>query len=341
MSLTTPRPVKPGDRVYVISPSAGLFPFVEQRVRRAKANLEKQGLEVVIADNASKNKGYVSAAIGERISDIHQAFTDEKCSLIIAAIGGNHSNQLISKLDYELIRSNPKYFMGYSDNTVLHMALLTQANLQTVYGPCFLNQFGENPEVLPYTLSHFRSIVMEDSTGSRNIVASEEWTDEVLDWFKNEDETRPRHLQNNIGYHWWREGTAAGWALPGALPSINHVVGTKYFPDPKGAILLIDIPEGHSMHEGQPVAEVDAWLTDLSNTGLLSAINGLIIGRPYKYTPEMVEELNKVVMRIVGDYRYPVLFNVDFGHTDPMISIPVGGNVTLDSKAQVFTLSKK
>ena len=161
MNLITPPPVKKGDVAYIISPSAGIFPFAESRVRRAKENLQKLGVEVKIARHAGDNAGYISSSIDNRVSDIHQAFLDPKCSLIMAAIGGNHSNQLVSKLDYELIRNNPKAFVGYSDNTVLHLAMLTQAKLQTFYGPCFLNQFGEFPSILSYTMDDFRKVILE------------------------------------------------------------------------------------------------------------------------------------------------------------------------------------
>ena len=116
MNPTKPRPIKAGDTAYIISPSAGIFPFAEGRVKRAKQHLEKLGLTVKIAANAAKNSGYVSSSVSDRVHDIHEAFRDDNCSLIMAAIGGNHSNQLIPHFDYELIKSNPKTFIGYSPN---------------------------------------------------------------------------------------------------------------------------------------------------------------------------------------------------------------------------------
>ncbi len=338
MTPTVPPPIKIGDVAYIISPSAGVMPFVQQRVERAISNLSKLGLEVKVAPNAGKNSGYVSASIEDRISDIHTAFLDKKCSLIIASIGGNHSNQLVSKLDYDLIRSNPKTFVGYSDNTVLHLALFTQAQLQTYYGPCFLNQFGEFPEVQEYTLDNFKRIVLEKNYGCL-ITPSDFFTDEILDWFKNEDSTRARNMQKTDGWVWWQEGTASGWALPGAIPSINHVIGSRYMPDANGAILIIDIPEGNSMHEGMSIADVDSWLTDLLNAGVFAKVKGLVIGRPYKYDNEMTSQLKNVVLRITADTTFPILFNVDFGHTDPMFTIPYGSKILIDSTKSIIRFS--
>lgn len=335
MSPIKPKPIKTGDVAYIISPSAGLFPFVKNRVRRAEENLERLGLIVKYASNAGKNSGYVSSSIEDRIHDIHQAFLDKDCSLVMAAIGGDHSNQLINRLDYNLIRNNPKTFVGYSDNTVLHLALLSQSNLQTYYGPCFLNQFGEFPHVLDYTLTDFKKVIGRKDY-VRRIKASDSYTDEILDWFKDEDSKRPRELWHNSGFVWWKAGAASGWALPAAIPSINHVIGTKYMPSTEGAILLIDIPEGSSMHEGLSVANVDAWLTDLENADIFNKIKGLIIGRPYKYTPQQIGELRDVVGRVGRSYSFPILFNADFGHTDPMITIPYGARMRIDSTTNSF-----
>jgi muramoyltetrapeptide carboxypeptidase len=162
LQLQIPPQIKKGDTAFVVSPSAGLIPFVQHRSERATQHLSELGLHVIYADHAKKNSGYVSASIEERAADIHQAFSDPNCSLVIASIGGNHSNQLLDVLDYDLIARNPKVFIGYSDMTVLHYAFATQARLQTYYGPCFLTQFGEFPQVQPYTKESFEKIIFGD-----------------------------------------------------------------------------------------------------------------------------------------------------------------------------------
>lgn len=132
-----------------------------------------------------------------------------------------------------------------------------------------------------------------------------------------------------------------GWALPGAIPSLNHLLGTSFMPQPNGAILMLDIPEGKSIYEGLPIADVDAWITDLYNAGVLAKINGLIIGRPYKYTRNMVKQLKEVILRLTQEYNYPILFNVDFGHTDPMTTIPITYQVELNSDKSTLILKHK
>ncbi len=338
MQLISPPLLKVNDTVYIVSPSAGLFPFAKERVDRATKNLSSLGLNVKIAKNAAKNIGYLSATVKDRVSDIHEAFSDPSCSLVMASIGGNHSNQLLKHLDYDLIMNNPKAFVGYSDNTVLHYALAKKAGLQTYYGPCFLNQFGENPSVLPFTLKHFVSLLFQGEN-EINLKPSPKFTDELLDWFKNEDSMRPRKLYNNVGFDWWKPGVAEGKALPGAIPSLNHIIATQFAPDFSSSVLMLDIPEGNSISEGMPVADVDSWLTDLDNAGLLSQLHGVVVSRPYRYSKEMIVELKNVILRIFENYDVPILFNLDFGHTDPMVTIPIYAKITLDSFKSVAVIS--
>ncbi len=331
MLLQAPPRLKPGDTAYIISPSAGLIPFAPERTRRATNNATDLGLNVKFARHASQNNGYVSGSVEERVADIHEAFSDPTCSLVIASIGGDHCNQLINHLDYELIKANPKIVIGYSDITVLHYAIATQAGIQTYYGPCFLNQFGEFPEILAFTKTNLKQVLFESPT-TINLKASETYTDEVLDWFKNEDSIRPRKQQVNTGLDWWRTGKVDGWAFPATLPSLMHLVGTKFMPPTTGAVFMIDIPEGNTFNEGLPLSSVDAYLTDLDNIGVLQNIAGMIIGRPYKYTQSMIDELKLLVLKITQKYNYPILFNVNIGHVDPILTIPIGSKLYLDSK---------
>ncbi len=325
-------PFKKGDKAHIISPSAGLMPFVKQRVQRAKANLEKLGYQVVIGKSAASNLGYVSAKIDERIEDIHTAFKDKSCSLILCSIGGNHSNQLLSNLNYKLIKDNPKAFCGYSDITVLHLAFLAKTGLQTFYGPTFLNQFGEYPEVLPYTLDHFKRVVMQRQ-GTGVLKSGEKYTDEILDWFTNEDAKRPRKLVRNKGLETWKQGKTEGWCLPFTIPSINHILNTPYMPSRKQAVLFIDIPEGGSMHEGLSISDFDSWFSDLGNSGIFKQTAGIVIGRAYKYSEEMVVELQKIVSERTLSYEFPVIYGIDMGHTDPMTTLPYNAKVVIDTYA--------
>ncbi len=338
--LIIPEKINKGDTVGFISPSAGLAPFAMHRIEKAKKTFEDLGYKVKIAKNALKNSGYVSASIKERIDDIHEMFRDPEVRLVMATIGGNHSNQLIKHLDYELIRSNPKIFLGYSDITVLHFALLSQANLTTYYGPCVMTQFGENPKILEYTLEYFqKAVTNEKFEKDFTVTQSEYWTEEILDWFKKLDLKRARKLKRNSGYQWLIKGSAKGRILGGCIPSINHLAGTKFWPKTKKPIYFIDIPEGERFDQGLSLDKVDSYLADLNNLGVFDSISGLIVGRPFHYSLEEEEGLKKIILKYLGDRKCPTLYNVNIGHTDPIITLPYGAEAEIDSRRNLFRLS--
>lgn len=252
-SLVIPERLCSGDTIGIISPSSGLAGLFPHRTEQGTHMLEEMGFRVVFAAHARDCDGWASSSPESRARDIHEMFADSEVKLILSSIGGNHANQVLKHLDFDLIRKNPKIFVGYSDITVLHYALASRANLRTYYGPCLVSEFGEYPQILPYTKSWFQKVLMDENPAYR-IDPPAEWTDEFLDWFAKEDVGRPRATQAHQGYEWWRTGTANGPIWGGAIPSINHLAGTKYWVDPEGSIFFIDIPEGAP---GQRMAQSD------------------------------------------------------------------------------------
>lgn len=336
MNLTIPKKINKGDIIGIVSPSAGLGAIFPHRIKQAEKKLTKLGFQIKYAKNSLKNNGYVSASAKERASDIHEMFLDKKVKAVITTIGGNHANQILKYLDFKIIKNNPKIFMGYSDITVLHFAFAAQANLRTFYGPCIISEFGEYPEVLPYTLAYFEKTLMK--TGQiGNIPQSKLWTWEFLDWFEKKDQTRARKMNSAQGYEWWQEGTAQGEIFGGCVPSMNHLAGTKYWIDFKDKIMFIDIPDG-SPGEKFPIADLDSFLSDLDNLGIFKNIKGLIIGRPYFYEAEDNKKLKNIIAYYTKDYTYPILFNANIGHASPIITVPLGANVFLDSQKNVFAI---
>jgi len=333
--MIIPAKLKKGDNIGIISPSlggAGIFPH---RYEKAVESLNKIGLNVKPAKNSLKSSGYVSSSIQDRVDDIHEMFSDPSVSAIICSIGGNHSNQLLHYLDYDLIAKNPKPFIGYSDITVLHYALLKFANLQTFYGPCLITQFGEYPNVLDFTLDHFVKALFDREIGT--ITPSKFYTDELLDWTLKLDQSRARTMTINKGYEWANPGYAKGKIIGGCLGSLNHLLGTKYWIDPTNMIFFLDIPESEP-GMGMKIPDVDAYLTDLDNCGVFSVISGLIVGRLYGYTEDEKQLVKSIIRRFIQDKPYPVLFDVDLGHTDPMITIPYMAQVEINSANNSFSI---
>ncbi|MFH1048568.1 MAG: S66 peptidase family protein [Patescibacteria group bacterium] len=327
--LIIPERLRIGDTVGIVCPSAGIAPQAVHRLEQAKIMLEKMGFKVRYGKHIMSQNGlYISGSTKERVADLHNMFLNPSVRMILTGIGGNHSNHLLRFLDYSLIRNNPKIVIGYSDITVLHYAINTQAGLATYYGPCAATQFGEYPEILSYTKEWFeRSCVEKNKKPISIITPSDKWTVEFMDWFKKIDQTRSRALIKNTGYKWLQGGNVHGEALVGCILSINRLAGTKYWINPKGKILFLDI----LISPGEiNEALADAFLTDLKNIGVFDTITGLVIGRLYGYDEEAKKRLYVQIEQLTQK-KYPIVIEFDIGHTDPMVTIRYGQQVELNS----------
>ena len=263
-------------------------------------------------------------------------FLDKEVKAIVCTIGGDHSNQILKYLDFDLIRNHSKIFMGYSDITVLHLAIAKKSNLRTYYGPCIISEFGEYPEILPYTLKYFKK-ALSSVNKIGEIPQSDSWTWEFLDWAEKKDQTRARALIPTKGYEWWRPGKSKGQIFGGCVPAINHLAGTEYWVDLTEKIMFIDIPESEPGKKF-PVALLDSFLADLDNLGVFQTIKGLIIGRPYFYEDGDNVKLKKIIDYYTHDFDYPILFNANIGHVSPIITLPLGAEVLLDSENNKFAI---
>jgi muramoyltetrapeptide carboxypeptidase len=330
--LTKPRRVRPGDTVAVVSPSFGAVGRWPHRVQNATTYLESLGLKVLLMPNASRSDGWISGPPQARVDDLHEAFSDDNVAVVLAGIGGNHSNQLLPLLDYDLIAAHPKVFQGYSDITVLHWAVAKHSGLSTFYGPALVPELGEFPQVLAYTDRYLRSAWF--GAEPINYEPSETWTDELLDWNTQADLTRPRELRNGDGWTTIRQGTVSGPLFGGCLESLCwHVKGSPAWLDLTGAILFLEMSE-----EAPSPAHVDGYLTDLEQLGVFEAASALAFARPYGYTDEDAKVLWDVVARRTEVAGLPVLANVEAGHTDPMITLPLGVRAELDATHKKFRL---
>jgi muramoyltetrapeptide carboxypeptidase LdcA involved in peptidoglycan recycling len=313
-----PRPVREGDTVAVVSPSWGAVGQWPHRAERGRSYLESLGLNVRVMPNAARNESWISAPAEARAEDLHEAFADESVSVVLAGIGGNHSNQLLPLLDFDLIGRNPKVWQGYSDMTVLHWAFLKHARLATFYGPAYTLGLAEYPEVIPFTDRWLRAAWFR--TEPLKFAPASEWTDEILDFDEQLDLTRPRTMQPSEGWRVLREGTATGPVIGGCLETICwHLKGSSSWIDPDGAIFFLETSE-----EAPSPEHVDAYLTDLEQLGVFEGAVGLLVGRPMSYSTEDTEALWRVIEQRTRASGIPVIANIDCSHTDPMITLPLG-----------------
>ena len=330
--MLKPRKLQPGDTIGIVSPSWGGAAAFPHRVKNGVAYLESQGFIVELARHANEQLGFVSDTAENRAADIHDMFERPEVAAIIAAIGGDHSCHLLPHLDFALIRDNPKIFMGYSDITVLNVAIWNECGLVTFNGPALITDFAEYPQPLPYTVESFRRTVLTPEAAGR-IEPSPQWTEEILNWREQLDLTRPRRLEQSPGWSWLRGGVSEGVLIGGCIESLQHLRGTSYWPDFEGAILFLETSE-----EAPSPARVDGILMDYENMGVFSNLTGLLFGRPMAYSDDQKEMLRQVIVERTASYSFPVVSDMDFGHTAPQFLLPIGCRARIDSDEQSVTI---
>jgi muramoyltetrapeptide carboxypeptidase LdcA involved in peptidoglycan recycling len=338
--VSKPEKLRQGDIIAVISPSSGLGNICKHRIISGINALEKLSFEVKEYPTSKKINDEGSAGTPqERADDICAAFESQDVKGIICSIGGLSANEVLDKIDYNVIKKNPKIFCGYSDITLLHHALYKKANLITFYGPNLMTQFGEYPIPFEYTVSYFLKALTIPEIGV--VKASKFWTDEVLDWYGKKDLLRKRNCYENVdGHLWLRKGKASGKITGGCLYSLLQIKGTEYEINYEQKILFLDIPEGQSIAKGTPIEYVNSQLMDLRNAGVFDKIKGLIVGRGFGYTQNENLRLRNLILKHTNNYNFPVLTNVNIGHTDPIITLPLNVNVTLDFENDIFSIDE-
>lgn len=286
--------------------------MTEELQTQAKARFKELGLNLSFGKYVMEIDEFSSSSIAHRVEDLHDAFRDTSIQLIITVIGGFNSNQLLRYLDYDLIRKNPKILCGYSDITALGNAIFAKTGLVTYSGPHFFS-FGAK-KGFDYTLEYFKKCLMSEAPFE--VLPSEQWSD---DRWANDQEHR--NFMRNEG--WWvlNEGSAQGTIIGGNMGTFNLLHGTEFMPDIADSILFLeDDDETH-------VAGVDRFLQAIIHQPGFEKVRGIVFGRFEPKTAMTRELLTQIVKTKKELAHLPVTANVDFGHTTPIITFPIGGEV--------------
>ncbi|MCJ1448285.1 MAG: hypothetical protein MMC23_008800 [Stictis urceolatum] len=358
--ILIPPALRRGDTIAFISPSSRLNEVFPLRVERAHKFLESEGFKVKeIYSPVPKDH---QAALQHRVDEIHAAFTDPTVRAIIPAIGGFALNQLLPHLNYALLRANPKILLGYSDTTLLHSVLYARSGLRTFYGPHAIAELGEYAAPLQYTWSNLISTLSPETPGVSLPGVSLErggnpvmprascWTQEFRDWTREKEPgflrwrtVQPTPTGTELGAEkFLAKGYARGRVLGGCLPSLVQLLGTPYglpVEEYQGAILLLETPESaEDPGRGWPLVLARQGLGDLRNAGVLGLVGGIVVGRPKGYggggqglVGMEWEAWERMLEEELGGLGVPVLVNVSVGHTDPVLTVPLGAEAVLCS----------
>ena len=339
-NFVTPSPLNPGDKVAIVSPASGraaTYPHVyELGLTRLQSVFDLKPVEF---PTATKSDDYLYDHPEERAADIEEAFADSDIRGVISTIGGNDQIRILKHLDADVLRNNPTRFYGLSDNTNLAHYLWNHG-ITSFYGGHLLTEFGFPGSLPEYLESSLRTALFDESIGS--FEAAPEFADQASDWSNPENLDKRPEMEPNPGWMWRGGDDTVSGRMWGGNLEITHLQAAidVYFPPTEaldGAGLLLETSE-----ELPSPAAVQRMLLGLGERGLLSRFDGFLVGRvkarshhvarSKEQREEYREQIRDVIRSIITEYNStaPIVFNVDVGHTNPVVPLPLGGVVSID-----------
>lgn len=341
VSWIKPPRLRPGDTVAVVSPSWGGPGSFPHRYAAGKRQLEETfGLRVVEMPHALSPADHLAKHPEARAADLMAAFADPGIAGIIASIGGDDCIRLMPHIDLGVIAANPKVFLGFSDTTALHFACAA-AGLRSFYGPSVMAGFAENGGMHRYVVDALRKTLFDAEPIGLIPLNDEGWTAARVDWSRPELQEQTRPLQPADAPRILQgEGTARGHLLGGCAEVIEMVKATPWWPPLevwRGAILFYETSE-----DAPPAQFIRYWLRNLSAQGILGALSGILIARADPKGDPTYQAAIEVAfidsLAEAGLTALPVLAGLDFGHTQPMLTLPYGAMAEIDCTAGRLTI---
>ncbi|NES14315.1 MULTISPECIES: S66 peptidase family protein [Micromonospora] len=331
-----PAKPKPGDRVAIVSPSAGLsglFPHVhELGLRRLR---EEFGLEPVEYPTTRR----MGADPRDRARDLTAAFADPAITAVLATVGGDDLLTVTPHLDDAVLRANPKPYYGYSDNTNV-LNHLYRLGMVAYHGGSVLVHLGRSGKPNLVTFDSLRAALF--TSGWYELTPATEWGDEPRDWRDPATLAEEPVMFPGDGWRW--QGPARvvqGRTWGGCLEIIHWLMATDRVPsadDLAGSVLVFE-----TSNELPTAQEVFRIVRNMGERGLLAAFPAIVVGRPKAWDFDKPHSLaervawgeaqREAITRALADYADDpvVVFDVDLGHTDPQLIIPYGGEIRVDA----------
>lgn len=292
--MIKPKKLNKGDFIGVCAPSGSVTEKHKASLLRTEQIFKSYSLNVVYSANLFSNSLGYSASVEEKASDFNQLIEDKKVKAIIFAKGGSNCNSILNKINYEKLMYNPKFIVGFSDNTVLLNAINKKSNLITYH---FTNYKGFCEGNYEYNIQQFEDVMMNGTKGE--ITKASEW--------------------NTI-----QCGKTTGELVGGNLSSIIKILNTEYCPDFRNKILFLE-----DLSIETNIEMISSSLYQLNQEGVFKQISGLLLGNyDSKQYPITFE---KVVTDVVKDKKIPIVKCNDFGHTENNMILPIGLRCTLDA----------
>ncbi len=308
--MLRPNMLRPGDRVAVINLSTALYD--PAAIVRARSLIEALGLIPDFSAHILDRSRDYKASARERLSDLHTAFSDPNIKGVFCARGGYGISEIVADVDYDLIRRNPKVFVGFSDVTLMHLAIQSRTGLVTFHGrmPALTN-------FPPYSFEALKRAVCSP---------------EALGRLANPLEAsslRPIYPLRTIA-----PGMATGRLVGGNLSMIAAAMGTPWEIDTRGAIFVFEDVDEHPY-------TIARMLLQLRQAGKLAQAAGIVVGACAncdQMTDASPYTLNEVFDHVLADLNIPVFSGLVLGHTDDQLTVPMGVQARLDATACRLTV---
>jgi muramoyltetrapeptide carboxypeptidase LdcA involved in peptidoglycan recycling len=331
MKFVKPRRLQEGDTIGVISPSWGGPEFFPHIFDNGLSVLKEMGFKIKEFPLTRAHPDYLHENPELRAKDVNAAFQDEEVAAIITSIGGDDSIRILPYVDDEILKSNPKIIMGYSDTSIL-LTYINQLGLVTFNGPAVMAGFSQMRN-FPEAVEHVKDILMR-TRESHEYKPYNVYVDGYPDWGQEDTvgkvgEKKTEYLEWN-----WLQGTTKiqGELFGGCIEVFEFMKGTEYWPEKEfwdGKILFFETSE-----EKPTSDQVKYMLRNYCVQGIMERVNGILFGRARDYNTIEKEELNQQILKVIrkefGYSDLPLVTNMDFGHTDPQFIMPLGCKAEID-----------
>lgn len=279
--MISPPPIKPGDTIGITAPGRKVSPEI---IQESLATFQSWGVHVRLATHLfSTNHSYLAGTDRERLSDFQELINDISVNAIICARGGYGSSRFIDQLDFSPLKANPKWIVGFSDVTALHLKLYS-LGIESIHA------------TMPVLFSKPDAI---DSVASLQKIL----------FGKGQPIEAAAHEKN-------RPGNTSGELIGGNLSLILDSLGTSSEPDMAGKILVIEEVDEYRY-------KIDRMMNQLKRSGKLASLAGLVVGHLTDITDTELsfgETAEAIILNAVRDYQFPVAFNFPTGHENPNLA---------------------
>lgn len=311
--------------VRLIAPSLSLSLKDKAKIVKAEKYFKSLGYTLTIGKYVFQKDNYFGcSSIENRVADLMDAFLDKNVEIILCANGGYNVNQILPYIDYKKVQQNPKILIGYSDITALLIAIIKKTTLTTYYGP-MLDGFSSGNE---YTLKYFEKILEKKDffiTSSK----------EIYDYQKINGKIKEVTIKNN-GMIPIQEGKAIGKIIGGNLCTLNLLQGTEYMPDLNNSILFLE-DDADDYGNDVFLLEFDRNLESLLQLSNCN-IKGIVFGRFQLCSNMNLDKLKALIRNKPKLKDIPIVYGADFGHTNPMFTLPLGAYCQLEIKKSNITI---